>query len=521
MREAVLRQKSGTSSQRLIQALQRARLGWWAGALERTLVVSLIGAAIATIASWPFRWLSGASGVAWTDENLVFTSTILVVSLLAITIAMLAVYAFRAPSLLAIARRCDHELQQQQRISTAFEVLERHGDEPSSVVLRRLLEDVERRLPTLDLQRAVRDPIPRALRTTLVSAVVTASIALAVPVPRASQSIDPVATAPTTTRAALTPSSAEETIELAETIADRLASEPIADRDPFVRAVAEGFSELAVQLREESIDVAQADEMVQDLLSYLEDAVDRTGGSLEDVVREAMPEGIDRGRGEDSNATIPGLGGEGSEGEEGRQSAEGVDARPQDSSSGASDDSALERLAEALERRAEEREANALDGPTESFGGDENDPYGQQVNVAREPTDDSEPGLEPLMRAEGEAAGRAAGAAQRSSDAAGDAAGGGSADVSGRAADFERDDAQVELTPLESRGQDEGRRIETSFAPTEGDARDRDVTTMPPERAFDRADENGTPSRTLGWTHRDVVRRYFLPDAAEAAIQSQ
>jgi|GEM_PF-1986209 len=503
------------------QALRRARRTWWRGAFERALVVSLIVASAAAIASWPFRWLARAPGAAWSDANLAFTGAVMLAAFLATAIVMLASAVARAPSLLSIARRCDHGLGQRQAISTAFEVLERHGNEPESVVQRLLLADVDRRLAALDLRPAVREPLPRGLRATLVGLAVTAGLAVAIPVPDVAPSSVPATAASPTTRASLAPASVEETVELAETIADQLASEPIAERDPYLRAVAEGFADLAVRLGETSIDVAEADQMIGDLLSFLDDAVERTGGSLEEVVREAMPEGIDRGRGEDSNASVPSFGNEATEGEEGRDIPDQVDARPANDPSGASERSALERLAEALERRAEEREASALDGPTEAFGAEADNPYGEQVNVARESTGDREDGMEPLMRAAGEGAGRAAGAAQQSSDGAGDAAGGGSAELNGPASDFERDDAQVELSPLEAGDREDGRRIESSFAPTAGDERDREVTASPPTRAFDRADENGTPSRTVGWTHRDVVRRYFLPEAARVASQSQ
>lgn len=510
-----------TSVDRLQRALKGARRAWWRSAVERTAVVAFIAAATVPIVAWPVRWLMGASGPATSDAHRTITLGAMAAALLLTAAVLVLVHALRAPSLLELARRCDHVLGQQQRISTAYEVAERSGPRPPSIVSRLLLADVDARLADLDVNRAVRRPTPRPWLTSLVAVGVTAGLALALPVPEPAPVVEAPPTAPTTAPSEavgpdLTPDSAEETAALAQAIAEQLAAEPIAQRDPFLRAVADGFADLADQLSEDAISVAEADQIVEDLLAFLDDAVERTGGSLADVVQEAMPEGIDRGSGEDSNATIPGIGSEASEGD-GRAAAEVNDDRPLEPSASQGDGSALERLASALERRAEERAANAAEGEAELFGPDGRNPYGEQVNVVRESSGETEPGAESLLRAEAGGAGRAAGAAQESSDAAGDAAGGGSAELTGDESDFGRDDAQVELTPVEAGDQAEGRRIESDFAPTEGSGWDRDVTEAPEARAFDRSAESGTPSKTLGWTHREVVSRYFLPQAAPSA----
>lgn len=492
------------------------------GVLERTLVLSLVAAAGATVATWPVRWSLAAAGSAWSDPHLAFTLTAASLGFVATAAVVLAYYAVRVPSLLSLARRADALLHQQQRLSTAFEVLERRGRQPASIVERLLIEDIERRVATLDLRRVGRRTTPRPLWTTLAALSVTAGLAFAVPVPEAKATVVEV-DAPTSpsTRGDLAPDSVDETVALAESIAESLASETIAERDPFVRAVAEGFAELALQLQEGTIDVAAADAAIADLLSYLDDATQRTGGSLADVVREAMPEGMDRGRGEDSNATMPSIGGEPTDTDEGREPAPVTDRRPEGDSTRADGRSALERLADALERRAEERAAAEAEGGGEVFGGDDgSNPYGPDVNVVRESQGGGAPGQDPLLRADVDGAGRVAGAAQRSSDAAGDAAGGGSAALEGPAADFERDDAQVDLAPLDAARNDDGSSIEASFAPAEGDGHERRVTAEPPDRAFDRARESGTPTQTVGWAHRDVVQRYFLPEAADAAATS-
>ena len=514
-------QPEETSVDRLKRALKGARRAWWRSALERTAVVALIVAAVVPIVAWPVRWWTGASGPATSAAHLTSTLGAMAAAVLLTAVVLLIVHASRAPSLLELARRCDRILDQKQRISTAYEVAERSGSEPPSIVSRLLLADVDARLTGLDLNRAVRRPTPRPLLTSLLAVAVTAGLALALPVPQPAPVVEAPPTAPTTAPAEaagpdLTPDSAEETAALAEAIAEQLAAEPVAQRDPFLRAVAEGFADLASQLSEDAISVAEADQIVEDLLAFLDDAVERTGGSLADVVQEAMPAGIDRGSGEDSNATIPGIGSEASE-EDGRAAAEVNDDRPLEPSASQGDGSALERLASALERRAEERAANAPEGEAELFGPDGRNPYGEQVNVVRESTGEAEPGAESLLRAEAAGAGRAAGAAQQSSDGAGDAAGGGSAELIGEENDFGRDDAQVEVTPIEAGDQAEGRRIESSFAPTEGAGWDRDVTEAPEARAFDRSAESATPSKALGWTHRDVVSRYFLPRAAPPA----
>lgn len=517
---AIVSQQDVLLSSPLIRALRRARRVWWRGVAERTIVLGLIAAAGATIVTWPLRWVAGASGAAWNAANLPWTLAAAGAGFLLATVGLLVVHAIRAPSLLAIARRSDHALGQQQRLSTAFEVLLAHGERPSGIVPRLLLADVERRLSVLDLGRAVRSPTPRPLLTTLVGMAVTAGIALAVPVPTLPTAVDAATPVAPSTSLQVTPESVDETAALAQSIAESLASETLAERDPFLRAVAEGFADVALQLQEGTIDVAEANEAIADLLSYLGDATQRTGGSLADLVREAVPEGIDRGRGEDSSATMPSIGGNPTDSEDGREPAPVTDRRTDANSTPEDGRSALERLAEALERRAEERAAAEAAGGGEVFGGEDgSNPYGPDVNVVREAQEGGEIGQGPMLRAEVDAAGRAAGAAERSSDAAGDAAGGGSADLNGPAADFERADAQVDLAPLEA-GSDEGANVEASFAPTEAEGDDRRVTTDPPDRAFDRARESGTPGQTVGWAHRDVVQRYFLPDAAAAAEAS-
>jgi len=503
-------------------ALIRLRWRWWVAALARALLLTLMAGTATLILTWPVRWWLGSSGPAWASDNLLLTLTVVGAAMLATFIVALTVLAVRAPSLLTLAQRCDRALDEKQRLSTAFEVLEREGPQPVSMVPMLLLQDVEHRLPSLPLRRAVRATPPTRLYASLLGLAAFASLAVAVPVPKAPVSLDPIAAQGPVTEL-LTPDSAEETIELAETIAENLAAEPISQRDPFLRAVSEGFAELAVQLRDDAISVEEANQIVADLLSFLDDAVERTGGSLEETVREAMPEGIDRGRGEDSNASIPSFGSQTEEGdeEEGRAVPDRVDNRPDAQSSEASGGSALERLADALERRAEEREANALEGPTETFSGDSSNPYGNQVNVVRESTGEVEPGMEPLMRAEAGGAGRAAGAAQESSEAAGDAAGGGSAELLGDAEDFSQENTQVELTPIEAGNQSDGQRIEMTLTPSEDLLADRAVTENPPERYFDRTNEQGTPSQTLGWTQRDVVCRYFLPQSAREDSEVQ
>ncbi|MDR9391754.1 MAG: hypothetical protein RI554_06960 [Trueperaceae bacterium] len=425
-------------------------------------------------------------------------------------LAVLLAYVARRPTLSTIARRVDHGAGLQQRLSTAFEVEERWGPRPGSTVARLLLEDVRGWLAQHTFSHHVGPTAPQAHRLVLAGTCVTAVVAFAVPVPAPAP--ETVLRGEGPALRSVTSDALEDTISFTEAIADRLASEPVAERDAYLRAVAQAFSDVSSDLRDGTIDADEADARLSDALAYLQDAVERTGGTLEDSVREALrgPQGPDArasgtptSRVDDEPTATPGE----------RIARDAWDVGDAGRTPPASP---LERLADVLQRRADAREAeHATRSPSEGAQDASRDPYGNAADVEGGDAREGDPGREPMARVQGEAAGNVAGDARQSSEAAGDGVGDGSMGGEGTPSAFERGEAAVDVTPLASRDDAEGRRVEMQLAPRERPDAARSPTPQAERRTFVRADETDATRRPLGWTQRDVVRRYFLPAVTE------
>jgi hypothetical protein len=508
---------------RLLRALRRARRAWWRRAIGTAAWIGGVAALSAVVLAWPLRWRLGFEGwIAAGPIPSIAAATALAFAL-AFTVALLG-HAFRAPSLLELARRCDRRLGLHQRMSTAFEVLAQPEGSRTTIAVR-LLTDVRARLDRTDLSAAVRGPAPARLVRTFAVAAVAAGLALAVPVPALPEpgTADAVAPSPGS-EPVMSPDDLAQLRDAAERIAGFLADEPQTERDPYLQAVAAGFGELAQALGEERVSASEAEAWAEELLEHLESAAQRRGGAVEEVVRDAME---------------PMAGGREGSAEAASEAAEGSPAGPsppgsvpmgQEPAAGASGASAAEgqggpgddfsvagmradQLADALEQRAAERQAEAARMGNAASGFDELDPYGDGVFTSDD--EDAAPPSDPVQRVQGEAGGQAVDAAQESSDRAGDAAGGGSAELGGEELPLPDLDAAADPVELPWSEREDGRRIEVETVPEAAEPIDEGDLGVPDRRAFDPAEEAAATGHPIGWAHQDVVARYFLPDSAE------
>jgi hypothetical protein len=495
---------SGGAALRL--ALLRARRRWWGSAVTRVFAAALLAALAAVPARWRVAIVRGDGGALLPAHGAALLPAALVVAAV-VAAAGVALALLRAPSLLALAQQADHLLAQEQRLSTALEVLD--GRTATSKLSPILLAEADARAPTLAWSTIGRIPGGRAWAIALAAAGSLAGAALMVPVPtfagdRAPSTLEerPLSA----DRAAGDAASALRVAELLERVAE-------SERSTYLQAVATAFRDYAEELAGDGLSESDAARRVEELLEHLASAAEEVGGSFAESMRAAFEAGAPA---RPQVAAAEGAGGsERSEDERGdgaEAGTEGVPEPPVDAD--ASMFFSLESVIRGLENVTT---GVALVQRRPRPGADDeglNAFYGGVARAERDPNAIPPEGLAP--RSEGAGAGEAVGAAEASSDREGDAAGAGSAALEGQG-DLRDDVTTTAHAALPRNERADGRFVEVDLLPEEtGSSAGRALERSMPERPFRGVDEAAAAARWIGAAHRDAVSRYFMPGAVVA-----
>jgi hypothetical protein len=488
--------------------LRRARRVWWGVAARRALLVAVAVAALVVPLAWFAALRSGDPGPLGLEGLRALARPAALAFGAALAVALL-VAAWRAPSLLALARRADRVLHQAQRLSTSFEVLVRGG--PSTLLANALTDDVERRAAALDWTAVGRTAWGRPAPALVAAAFAAALLAAVVPVPAPAPLATTGAPGPTMApdRAARDAATVERFASLLEAVSEQ-------EENAYLSAVAASFGDLAERLEAGSIDAAEASRVLEELVGHLEVAARDVGGAFGEAIEAALAAAEANGAGAaEAAAGDAASASDGADrGEADEDGAEPVAVDPATATADASLYQALEDLANefdddpaGLGLRPPRPDFVDVDAEDAFYGG-----------VGRAETDpDARPAEASGLRAEAPGAGDAVGAAEQSSERAGDAAGGGSADLSGDADAFlglEAETTEAAALPWNERA--DGRFTEVELVPDAvlGEARAFERET--PDGPFRRTDEAASTARTIGVAYREVVGRYFMPGAVQA-----
>jgi hypothetical protein len=489
--------------------LRRARRVWWGVAVRRALLVAAAIAALAAPVAWIAALRSGDPGALGVAGLRALAGPAALAFGMALA-AALAVAAWRAPSLLALARRADRVLGQAQRLSTSLEVRTRGG--PPTLVAEALTDDAERRAATLDWGAVGRTAWGRTAPALVAAAFALAVLAVVVPVP---------VRAPLAPIAALgTPVAPDRAARDAATVA-RFAAllEAVSEQedDPYLSAVAASFGDLAERLEAGSIDAAEASRVLEELVGHLEVAARDVGGAFGAAIEEALSAAAGDAVA-DAASDVAGDAASASPGAEadaaGAEAAEVGAADPAAAEADASLYQALEDLANEFD---DDPAGLGLRPPRPAFVDvDAEDAF--YGGVGRAETDpDARPAEPSGLRAEAPGGGDVVGAAEQSSERAGDAAGGGSAELGGDGdafLDLEAETTEAAALPWNERA--DGRFTEVELVPDAVLGEARAFTRETPDGPFRRTDEAASTARTIGAAYREVVGRYFMPGAVQA-----
>lgn len=496
----MLAQYGALPQSKIRTALGRARRAWWGAAALRIFLGSMAAAGIAVVVAWCWAWLAGDAGRL--IDNAPSASRLAAVAGSAMILAgilMTLWHALTSPSLLELARRLDHGAKQRQAFSTAWEVLAGQG--PRSVVESRLLATVEEASQDVEVRSARGAGGPWGLAA--VSALVLASVAIAVPVP--GRVVGDVTTAQ---RQPADLTWTEEELATLAGVAELLDLAAQRADDQYLRAVASSFADLAADVESGTISAAEAERSLEDLMSHLSEAARQAGGPLAAAVERALSSVPASAAGRLSADTS------GSETSSSAVTEALPDAASSDTAQATADPSAsyymaLRNLVDEL--GGEEAGRGVRSGqPGAGEGAMDDSFYGGVLRAETDPNAAAPAG--PRVQAEG--GGDAAGAAQKSSEGAGDAAGAGGAalfDIFDPLAPVQAEIGTEALLPRNE--SDEGQYVEIEMIPQAGGSTaedgDHDVTVP----AFVRAAESASATRGLGPEHLDVVSRYFTPES--------
>lgn len=488
----------------LRRSLRRARREWWRVAIVRASLLAFAAASLTVAAAWLSAWFADRPGRLSAEPGDVVAMTFLITFALGVALGLL-VAGIRAPSLLALSRRADRVLDQAQRLSTAYEVQSRGA--PSSLIERALLTEVEELATTLAWPSVGRSSWRRPIPIAIAFAIALAAAALVVPVPNAPNrraGAELPATAARPDRRAQDAITAQRVAELLQRVAET-------EESPYLQAVATSFADLADRLASGSIDAAEADRVLQELVGHLEVAARDVGGAFGAALEAALAgqQGVPASEAVPGPASAPAAG-DPARADAGADTPGGDPSRSADAASPTNADASMYMALDTLVR---EYEGEVL-GPTQrAIRADPTSEDAFYGGVLNADTDPNAPPQEAAgMRADAPGAGDVAGAAQQSSERAGDAAGDGQADLAGASDAFLGAEADATRSAALPRNENEsGRFVEVELVPDTvlGSARafERDVAAGP----FRRADEAAFVTRTIDATYRDVVSRYFLP----------
>ncbi len=497
-----LRSQTTTSASSLTGALRRVRHAWWRASLLRAgLLAAAVALAVLPIA-WVWTWTAGRQGRL---VDLLPTVGPWVGATFGLALlAALLVLGLRTPTLAELARRADRVLGQERRLSTALEV--QASGAPGSLLTWALLDDVERRLPSLDWRAVPRTRWPSWSPAVLAVLVVSAVLATVVPIPAA---VRLRAARPTNVVGDLPERDAAAVRRFAEVLAGVAETEESA----YLQAVAASFADLADQIAAGTIDAASAARRLDELVEHLGAAAEEVSPAFAEAVRSSLSPAAAEASADSAAA--------GQDAAEGDAAAAEAGANPEASpdlsaiEADASMYMALEDFANEVGRnpggvglRAQRPSPQDLDEEGAFYGG-----------VMRAETDPNAPAPAPSgLRSDAAGGGDVVGAAEQSSERAGDAAGDGGADLAGGADAFLGLDAASEaVAALPANQRDDGRFVDVELVPDEELGRARNANPVAGAGpAFQRADEATTTVRSIRPTYRDVVGRYFMPGSVTA-----
>lgn len=483
----------------LIRALRVGRRSWWLKALAEAACIALIAGASVAAVVWVSAWRSGHAGSLFEGDWL--RSVFFAVGV-AFT-AGLGTFGLRSPSLLDVARRVDHLLGQDERFSTAYEVIV--SGRPQNVVTRALLTDVEERAASLDVAPAGWARRGRGLPWVAAGATLLAVAIILLPVPARTAERTAVEEGATTSAMSYPdPETLAGVAELLDLVADQEGS-------PYLRALSASFTDLAQRVGAGTVSAPEAEEVAKELAGHLQAAAHQVGGAFAEAVEAAflpMPDAAAQEAGHADGsplsrseqvagpvtvpATVP---------EEGLGPDQGA-------SSFRSFEALLDRF-EAAPATVGVRGEQAMDPAFQA------DYFFDGELSARPSPFTPNAGGAPQAGIEADGAGVPAGAAQTSDDAPGDAAGQGTASLDAASPDYlDLDTAVGAEVSLPENLREDGRFVEMELVPlTEADAASTAVQGGQ-KVAFVRSEEAAFAFRGIGSEHAGVVSRYFTPGAA-------
>lgn len=477
----------------LLQVARRAQRRWWALALLRLAVAALTGGVgLAAL-------LALARSLGLLQLDLTLLALLGAAATAASLLVGLGFLAFRAPSAVSLATRIDRDAGLHDRLPTALELTVARGE--PSLVAKAAIEDALRHLDRAQPRRALPLRWPRWGWALPLAAALLAVALQSAPLPP-----PPLATpvAPATLVATLSSERLEANVERVVAV---LETDPVRGRDPYVQAVAESLSNLAQRVRDGEVEASSALMEFDRLMAHLQRAVAER--PEDDPIATLVNRYFDQGTALDDGGRPEEQAGGASAGES--AAAPAADRRVEAGVSVA--ERSWESLLEELERALAAAEAVVQEMPAamvaESTSGDFF--YGIDVDAARERQ-------AAAQRQRGEAQGSPVGGAESSDDRPGDAAGFGvfdgdpDADGGLTGAGSLEDDVVVAGRELEGR-----RRIEIEGDPGAGAAASARTggATLDAPLPLHRADEALRLSGASS-AYTDVVRAYFMPDAAPA-----
>lgn len=310
----------------------------------------------------------------------------------------------------------------------------------------------------------------------------------------------------------------EQTVKTLQRVAELLGQEPDAGLDPYLRAVSMAFHDLGERLERSEVSADEAEFEIAQLLHQLSDALDGQDSELAQALSSGTVSSSSMGTPQSNNSAPP------------ANSDDPASSARQDAGASMADSALVETgletqadtgpesifrtlgaVLDELERRSAHEELAAATSTERSNDAATGSSFGY-FNIDPELSAEIE-ARRTAFRKEADGAGTPVDTADDSTDKAGDAAGDGSKPLEAGAAGNDlpvKDQAGVQV-PLPWSEREESRHLSVDFEPAASLSR---VAQIPDDATvtFSRHDESSVSREALGWAHRQLVSRYFLPD---------
>lgn len=438
---------------------------------------------------------------------------------LAALLAFLTVAAVQAwrnvPTLLGIAQLADARYDLLERVTTAFETLQRGAETP---VQKALLDDAAARSRQIDPAELVPNSLPWPIWP---SVALTGVAMVLILLPQPAALAPDSRTASTANMEGSTPEGRiEETGAKVRRVAELVGRDAEASRDPYLQAVARSFDDLGRRIEAGELGQAEIDNEVGRLLQHLERAL---GG--DDAAASAGLLGYGA-----ENRGDAGPGGSRTDADVAPEGAATTDTEPavdeatgrQDRSNGEVSSSTageqdtatgLDELLNRLQARLEAREPEDRPPQPRTQSAENDSAGGFYTDIDPDLVAEIEERQNRLtrQRAENRAGGEPVGAAEESNEGPGDLAGEGAQPLGIGANGVPESDSE-RFDPLQLPGgrQADGRRIRIEIPP-DAEFTEVDALAEPMSGGWRRSRGGTSAGTLLGMMDRDVVSRYFMP----------